>query len=171
MKSAAIQLEAGDLRGSSGREPETSGHEPAAPDSGHRADPGRASSGDPSDPRSISHQATIVGLRRLGDRGPRQREISYLEGRLRRSPKAVVLRGLNRNHNHDLKSIFKRASPSRATKPNWIAPRAKPEVHIRLSNDVPDRSLDLRLVAELPLNVLRRAMSTARTLMSGSGFD
>src|SRR5215831_15458319 len=36
--------------GPSGREPETSGHEAAAPDSEHRADPGRAFSGDPSDP-------------------------------------------------------------------------------------------------------------------------
>ena len=37
-------------------------------------------------------------------------EYHYVEGRLRRSPKAVALRGLNKNHNHDLKSIFKSAS-------------------------------------------------------------
>jgi hypothetical protein len=37
-------------------------------------------------------------------------EYRYVEGRLRRSPKALMLRGLNKNHNHDLKSIFKSAS-------------------------------------------------------------
>jgi hypothetical protein len=42
-------------------------------------------------------------------------EYRYLEGRVRRSPKAVMLRGLNRNHNHDLKSIFKSASVRAST--------------------------------------------------------
>ena len=42
-------------------------------------------------------------------------EYRYLEGRVRRSPKAVRLRGLNRNHNHDLKSIFKSASVRAST--------------------------------------------------------
>jgi transposase len=37
-------------------------------------------------------------------------EYRYVDGRLRRSPKAVALRGLNKNHNHDLKSIFKSAA-------------------------------------------------------------
>jgi transposase len=37
-------------------------------------------------------------------------EYRYLGGRLRRSPKAVALRGLNKNHNHDLKWIFKSAA-------------------------------------------------------------
>jgi transposase len=37
-------------------------------------------------------------------------EYRYVDGRLRRYPKAVALRGLNKNHNHDLKSIFKSAS-------------------------------------------------------------
>ena len=34
----------------------------------------------------------------------------YQEGQRRRSPKPVALRGFNRNHNHDLKWIFKSAS-------------------------------------------------------------
>jgi hypothetical protein len=34
-------------------------------------------------------------------------EYRYVEGQLRRSPKPVALRGLNKNYNHDLKSIFK----------------------------------------------------------------
>lgn len=37
-------------------------------------------------------------------------EYLYVDGQLRRSEKAVALRGLNKNHNHDLKSIFKSAS-------------------------------------------------------------
>jgi transposase len=34
----------------------------------------------------------------------------YVEGQLRRSQKPVALRGLNKNHNHDLKWIFKSAA-------------------------------------------------------------
>jgi transposase len=37
-------------------------------------------------------------------------EYRYLEGQLRRSKKPGALRGLNKNHNHDLKSIFKSAA-------------------------------------------------------------
>jgi transposase len=33
-------------------------------------------------------------------------EYRYVDGQLRRSPKTVALRGLNKNHNHDLKSIL-----------------------------------------------------------------
>jgi transposase len=37
-------------------------------------------------------------------------EYRYVQGQLRRSQKPVALRGLNKNHNHDLKSIFKSAA-------------------------------------------------------------
>ncbi len=37
-------------------------------------------------------------------------EYCYVEGKLRRSQKPVALRGLNKNHNHDLKWIFKSAA-------------------------------------------------------------
>ncbi len=37
-------------------------------------------------------------------------EYLYVEGQLRRSQKPVALRGLNKNHNHDLKWIFKSAA-------------------------------------------------------------
>jgi hypothetical protein len=41
-------------------------------------------------------------------------EHRVLQGQLRRSKKLVAIRGLNRNHNHDLKNIFKgAATPSR----------------------------------------------------------
>src|SRR5271168_3652736 len=41
----------------------------------------------------------------------------YVEGQLRPSKRQVSLRGLNRNHNHDLKNIFKGAAIIAATKP------------------------------------------------------
>jgi transposase len=37
-------------------------------------------------------------------------EYRYVEGQLRRSKKSLMLRGLNENHNHDLKAIFKSAA-------------------------------------------------------------
>jgi len=37
-------------------------------------------------------------------------EYRYVEGQLRRSPKPAALRGLNWNHNHELKGIFKSAA-------------------------------------------------------------
>ena len=42
-------------------------------------------------------------------------EYRYVEGQLRRSNKPVALRGLNKNHNHDLKSIFKSAATKART--------------------------------------------------------
>ena len=37
-------------------------------------------------------------------------EYHYVQGQLQRSKKALAVRGLNQNHNHDLKSIFKGAA-------------------------------------------------------------
>ena len=37
-------------------------------------------------------------------------EYRYLEGQLRRSKKQVTVHGLNQNHNHDIKNIFKSAA-------------------------------------------------------------
>lgn len=37
-------------------------------------------------------------------------EYRYVDGRLRRSQKPAALRGLNPNHNHDLKALFKGAA-------------------------------------------------------------
>jgi transposase len=41
----------------------------------------------------------------------------YVDGQLQRSKRQVSLRGLNRNHNHELKNIFKGAAIIAATKP------------------------------------------------------
>ena len=37
-------------------------------------------------------------------------EYRFVSGQLKRSKKAVTIRGLNKNHNHDLKNIFKGAA-------------------------------------------------------------
>ncbi len=37
-------------------------------------------------------------------------EYCYLQGQLRRSKKQIFIRGLNKNHNHDLKGLFKAAA-------------------------------------------------------------
>src|SRR6202167_2882267 len=44
-------------------------------------------------------------------------EHRVLQGQLRRSKKLVAIRGLNRNHNHDLKNIFKGAATRAASAP------------------------------------------------------
>jgi transposase len=44
-------------------------------------------------------------------------EHRYVEGELQRSKKPVSIRGLNRNHNHDLKNLFKSAATVAAAKP------------------------------------------------------
>ena len=43
-------------------------------------------------------------------------EHRYVEGELQRSKKPVSIRGLNRNHNHDLKNLFKSAATLAAAK-------------------------------------------------------
>jgi transposase len=44
-------------------------------------------------------------------------EYSYVEGQLRRSKKMLSIRGLNKDHNHDLKALFKAASVTASVHP------------------------------------------------------
>jgi hypothetical protein len=44
-------------------------------------------------------------------------EYRFVEGQLRRSKKFLAIRGLNANHNHDLKNIFKGAATRAAAVP------------------------------------------------------
>jgi transposase len=44
-------------------------------------------------------------------------EYSYVEGQLRRSRKLLSIRGLNKDHNHDLKALFKAASITASVHP------------------------------------------------------
>jgi hypothetical protein len=54
-------------------------------------------------------------------RGPLETHSSadhrYIEGQLLRSRKQVSIRGLNENHNHDLKNLFKGAAIIASSKP------------------------------------------------------
>ena len=44
-------------------------------------------------------------------------EYRYVEGQLRRSKKLVSIRGLNKDHNHDLKGLFKAAAITASVRP------------------------------------------------------
>lgn len=44
-------------------------------------------------------------------------EYQYVEGQLRRSKKLLSIRGLNKDHNHDLKALFKAASITASVRP------------------------------------------------------
>jgi hypothetical protein len=44
-------------------------------------------------------------------------EYSYAEGQLRRSKKLLSIRGLNKDHNHDLKGLFKAAATMASVRP------------------------------------------------------
>jgi hypothetical protein len=109
------------MRGSAartaGRGPEAPGVEIATRDSVHRPDPG--SSADRSDPDTapVPHQATALDLQRVWDRDAQQCRASLVQGVLKRAKKPASIRGLNRNHNHDLKNLFKSAATVAAAKP------------------------------------------------------
>ena len=45
-------------------------------------------------------------------------EYRYVEGQLRRSKKQISIRGLNKDHNHDLKGLFKAPPPGRVYSPD-----------------------------------------------------
>ena len=44
-------------------------------------------------------------------------DFGFVNGQLQRKKKPVFIRGLNRNHNHDLKNLFKSAAPPPAAAP------------------------------------------------------
>jgi transposase len=46
-----------------------------------------------------------------------QADYRYVEGQLRRSKKLVSIRGLNKDHNHDLKGLFKGAATMASVRP------------------------------------------------------
>ena len=70
------------------------------------------------DSASFSHQATTLGLQRIGLGNPYQRGLPLCEGQLRRSKKVVSIRGLNKDHNHDLKGLFKGAATMASVAPD-----------------------------------------------------
>src|ERR1700674_1341801 len=97
-----------------GRRPETQRHEIAATNSFDWTDSGRFVDCSVADAASFSHQAAYCGLAlKTSTSG----EYRIVEGRLKRSKKFLAIRGLNANHNHDLKNIFKGAATRAAAVP------------------------------------------------------
>ena len=73
---------------------------------------------DPADTASFPYQATALDLQRVWDGDARQRRTSILSiEKGGASKKQVSIRGLNRNHNHDLKNLFKGAATVATAKP------------------------------------------------------
>ncbi len=100
-----------------GGEQETPGLETALSDSLDRSDSGGGVTGHPTDPAPLSHQATTVDLQRFGHRDPQQCRSLLGRWAAARSKKPVSIRGLNENHNHDLKNLFKGAAIVASSKP------------------------------------------------------
>ena len=57
------------------------------------------------DAASVPHQAATVDLQWLGLETHDSAQYRVVEGQLQRSKKPQQLRGLNDNHNHDLKNV------------------------------------------------------------------
>src|SRR5260370_23051578 len=90
-----------------GGEPQAWRDGAAPPDSLYRSDSGCSADRADANAASISHQEATVGVQWLGSGNAQQCGYHYVQGQLQRSKRPVALRGLNQNHNHELKSIFK----------------------------------------------------------------
>jgi hypothetical protein len=58
-----------------------------------------------------------MGLQRTALETRTSGEYCYMRGQLRRSKKQVSIRGLNKDHNHDLKGLFKAAATRASVQP------------------------------------------------------
>ena len=97
----------GSAAGTVGREPETQCDETATPDSLYRSAAGGSIGCVDADAPQIPHQAATVDLQRAGVGDTRQRAIPRRRRTAATFQETRQLRGLNTNHNHDLKNIFK----------------------------------------------------------------
>ena len=94
------------------------GVETALPDSLDRSDPGGGVDRHPANTTPLPHQAATVDLQRFWHRDAQQRRSPLCRRAARNGlKKQVSIRGLNTNHNHDLKNLFKGAAIVAATKP------------------------------------------------------
>ncbi len=89
----------------------------AAADSCDRSDSCRLAGGLVANTPPFSYQAPAVGLQWFGHRDPRQRRVPLCRGKIQRNRERITVRGLNDNHNHDLKNLFKGAALSASTQP------------------------------------------------------
>ena len=96
-------------RAADGR-PQAPSHEVTSPDSFDRPHSVGSVDCNSADTASFPHQAATMGLQRAGVGDTQQRGISLRGRPTQRSKKVLALRGLNKNHNHDLKNIFKGAA-------------------------------------------------------------
>jgi len=96
---------------------EARGVEIVTPDPVHWPDPSGTYHSDATDATSFSYQATAMDLHRFWDRTHSSADHHSIDGKLQRSKRQISIRGLNRNHNHDLKNLFKSAATVAAAKP------------------------------------------------------
>jgi len=98
-------------------EPPASCRGVTAPDPSHRSDSRRFAGGASADPTPFPQQATAMGLQRFRHPDSRQRRVPLCAGKTQRNRERITVRGLNHNHNHDLKNLFKGAAISASTRP------------------------------------------------------
>src|SRR6478672_442276 len=89
------------------REPETSGSENIVPDSVDRPASGCPVVGSDADAPPVPQQAATVELQWSGGGDARQRAASLCTWATAAFQKPQQIRGLNQNHNHEMKRIFK----------------------------------------------------------------
>jgi transposase len=100
---------------------ETPGLETALPDSCDRPDPDRRTLGILQTPHRFRTQRPLWTYSGLGIETQSSADHRRVDGQLERAKKQISIRGLNRNCNHDLKNLFKRAAIIAATKPGPFA--------------------------------------------------
>ena len=93
-----------------GGEQEAPGQEIASPDSFDRSDPRRAVGGHTADTASVSYQAPALGLQRFWHPDQQQCRVPRCARKAATQRERITVRGLNRNHNHDLKNLLKGAA-------------------------------------------------------------
>ena len=103
------------------RGPEARRLEIATRDSVHRPDPGGAADRFDPDTAPVPYQATAAGpTAGFEIETYSSAEHRYVQGELKRAKKPASIRGLNRNHNHDLKNLFKSAATVAAAEPGTV---------------------------------------------------
>jgi hypothetical protein len=88
----------------------------ATRDTVHRSGPGSAHRRVPPDATPLRTKRQLWTYIGFGIETHSSAEHNYVEGQLQRSKRQISVRGLNRNHHHDLKNLFKSAATIAAAK-------------------------------------------------------
>ena len=91
--------------------------QPAATDSVRRTDPVALLIALLQTPHRFRTKRQLWADACTGLRDSHQRDYGYPDGQLRRSKKVVSIRGLNKDHNHDLKGLFKATATMASNSP------------------------------------------------------